>query len=65
MAEGYEDLKAENAKLKDEIAMRKRAQYGKGSEDPNRKRRHLISSAISSGKLLRAGVIMSSLLRRY
>ncbi len=37
MAEDYEDLKAENAKLKDEIAMRKRAQYGKGSEDLNLK----------------------------
>ena len=30
----YEDLKAENAKLKGELAMRKRAQYGKGSEKP-------------------------------
>ena len=32
IAEDYEDLKAENAKLKGELAMRKRAQYGKGSE---------------------------------
>ena len=30
----YEDLKAENAKLKGELAMRKRAQYGKGNEKP-------------------------------
>ena len=34
IAEDYEDLKAENAKLKGELAMRKRAQYGKGSEKP-------------------------------
>ena len=33
MAEDYEDLKAENAKLKGELAIRKRAQYGKGSEN--------------------------------
>lgn len=30
----YDDLKAENAKLKGELAMRKRAQYGKGNEKP-------------------------------
>ena len=34
IAEDYEDLKAENAKLKGELAMRKRTQYGKGSEKP-------------------------------
>ena len=34
IVEDYEDLKAENAKLKGELAMRKRAQYGKGSEKP-------------------------------
>ena len=34
IAEDYEDLKAENAKLKGELAMRKRAQHGKGSEKP-------------------------------
>ena len=34
VAQDYEDLKAENAKLKGELAMRKRAQYGKGSEKP-------------------------------
>ena len=34
IAEDYEDLKVENAKLKGELAMRKRAQYGKGSEKP-------------------------------
>lgn len=33
IAKNYEDLKAENAKLKGELAMRKRAQYGKGSEN--------------------------------
>ena len=32
IAEDYEDLKAENAKLKGELAMRKRTQYGKGCE---------------------------------
>lgn len=36
IAEDYEDLKAENAKLKGELAMRKRAQHGKGSEKPNK-----------------------------
>ena len=36
VAEDYEDLKAENAKLKGELAMRKRAQYGKGSEKPKK-----------------------------
>lgn len=34
MAEAYEDLKAQNAKLEGELAMRKRAQHGKGSEKP-------------------------------
>ena len=34
MAEAYEDLKAKNAKLEGELAMRKRAQHGKGSEKP-------------------------------
>lgn len=34
IVEDYEDLKAENAKLKGVLAMRKRAQYGKGSEKP-------------------------------
>ena len=34
IAEDYEDLKAENARLKGELAMRKRAQHGKGSEKP-------------------------------
>ena len=32
IAEDYEDLKAENAMLKGELAMRKRTQYGKGCE---------------------------------
>ena len=32
VAEAYEDLKAENAKLKGELAMRKRGQYGKKNE---------------------------------
>ena len=32
--EDYEDLKAENAKLKGELAMRKRGQHGKKSEKP-------------------------------
>ena len=32
IVEDYEDLKAENAKLKGELAMRKRAQHGKKSE---------------------------------
>ena len=30
----YEDLKAKYEKLEGELAMRKRAQYGKGSEKP-------------------------------
>jgi len=34
MAKDYEDLKVENAKLKGELAMRKRGQHGKGSEKP-------------------------------
>ena len=34
IVEDYEDLKAENAKLKGELAMRKRGHYGKGSEKP-------------------------------
>ena len=34
VAEAYEDLKARNAKLEGELAMRKRAQHGKGSEKP-------------------------------
>lgn len=34
IVEDYEDLKAENAKLKGELAMRKRAKYVKGSEKP-------------------------------
>lgn len=32
IVEDYEDLKAENAKLKGELAMRKRGQHGKKSE---------------------------------
>lgn len=32
IAEDYEDLKAENAKLEGELAMRKRVQHGKKSE---------------------------------
>ena len=34
IVEDYEDLKAENAKLKGELAMRKRDKYGKGGEKP-------------------------------
>ena len=34
IANAYEDLKAENEKLKGELAMRKRGHYGKGSEKP-------------------------------
>ena len=34
VAEAHEDLKAENAKLKGELAMRKRSQHGKKSEKP-------------------------------
>ena len=34
LAEAYDDLKAENEKLKGELAMRKRGQYRKGSEKP-------------------------------
>ena len=34
IADAYEDLKAEHEKLKGELAMRKRAQHGKGSEKP-------------------------------
>ena len=34
IAKDYEELKAENARLKGELAMRKRAQHGKGSEKP-------------------------------
>lgn len=34
VAEAYDDLKAKYAKLEGELAMRKRAQYGKGSEKP-------------------------------
>lgn len=34
IADAYENLKVENEKLKGELAMRKRAQYGKGSEKP-------------------------------
>ena len=34
IADAYEDLKAENEKLKGELAMRKRGHYGKGSEKP-------------------------------
>ena len=34
IVEDYEDLKAENAKLKGELAMRKRGQHGKKSEKP-------------------------------
>ena len=34
IAKDYEDLKAENAKLKGELAMRKRGQHGKKSEKP-------------------------------
>ena len=35
IAQDYEDLKAENAKLKGELAMRKRGQHGTKSEKPN------------------------------
>ena len=34
IAQDYEDLKAENAKLRGELAMRKRGQHGKKSEKP-------------------------------
>ena len=34
MAQGYENLKAENAKLKGELAMRKRGQHGTKSGNP-------------------------------
>ena len=34
VAEAYDDLKAKYEKLEGELAMRKRAQYGKGSEKP-------------------------------
>ena len=34
IVEDYEDLKAENERLKGELAMRKRGQYRKGSEKP-------------------------------
>jgi hypothetical protein len=34
LAEAYDDLKAENEKLKGELAMRKRDKYGKGGEKP-------------------------------
>ena len=34
VAEAYDDLKAENEKLKGELAMRKRGQHGKRSEKP-------------------------------
>ncbi len=34
MAEAYEDLKTKHAKLKGELAMRKRGQHGKKSEKP-------------------------------
>ena len=34
VAEAYDDLKAENEKLKGELAMRKRGQHGKKSEKP-------------------------------
>ena len=35
IADAYDELKAENEKLKGELAMRKRGHYGKGSEKPN------------------------------
>ena len=34
IADAYDELKAENEKLKGELAMRKRGHYGKGSEKP-------------------------------
>ena len=34
IAKDYEELKAENARLKSELAMRKRGQHGKKSEKP-------------------------------
>lgn len=34
VAEAYDDLKVKYAKLEGELAMRKRAHYGKGSEKP-------------------------------
>ncbi len=36
VSEAYEDLKAENAKLKGELSMRKPSQHGKGSEKNNK-----------------------------
>ncbi len=34
IADAYDELKAENEKLKGELTMRKRGHYGKGSEKP-------------------------------
>ena len=36
IAKAHEDLKAENARLKGELAMRKRGQHGKKSEKPGK-----------------------------
>jgi len=40
IAKDYEELKEENAKLKGELAMRKRGQHGKKSEKPTTTGRH-------------------------
>jgi DNA repair exonuclease SbcCD ATPase subunit len=69
VSEAYDNLKAKYDKLEGELAMRKRAQYGKGSEKPkdsasSNKRPRTKSSVDIFRELPKVGGIMTSLLKR-